>query len=51
MDFKFNEDQQLLQSMFAEFVEGAVAPEAAERDASEHFPEDLIPQMGEVGMM
>ena len=51
MDFKFNEDQQLLQSMFAEFVEGAVAPEAAERDATEHFPEDLIPQMGEVGMM
>ncbi len=51
MDFKFNEEQQLLQTMFAEFVEGAVQPEAAERDETEHFPEDLIPQMGEVGMM
>jgi len=51
MDFKFTEDQQLMQSMFVEFVEGAVAPEAAERDATEHFPEDLIPQLGEVGMM
>ena len=51
MDFKFNEDQQLLQTMFREFVEAAVEPVAAELDEKEMFPEDLIPQMGEIGMM
>ena len=51
MDFKFNEDQQLLQTMFSEFVEAAVEPVAAELDEKEMFPEELIPQMGEIGMM
>ena len=51
MEFKFNEEQQLLQTMFREFVEAAVEPVAAELDEQERFPEELIPQMGEIGMM
>ncbi|RKJ78504.1 acyl-CoA dehydrogenase [Butyricicoccus sp. 1XD8-22] len=50
MDFKLNDEQQLLQTMFREFVEKEVRPIAAELDENERFPVELIPKMGEIGL-
>ena len=44
MEFKLNEDQQLMKDMFVEFTEQFVKPIAAELDEQERFPEELIPQ-------
>ncbi len=51
MDFKLNDEQQLLQTMFREFVEKEVRPIAAELDENERFPVELIPKMGEIGLL
>ena len=51
MDFKLNDEQELLQNMFREFVEKEVRPLAAELDEQERFPAELIPQMGEIGLL
>ena len=50
MDFKWNDEQQLMQTMFREFVDKEVRPLAAELDEQERFPSELIPKMGEIGM-
>ena len=51
MDFLLNDEQQLLQSMFREFTEKAIRPIAASLDEEERFPTELIPQMGEIGLL
>lgn len=51
MDFKLNEEQELLIEAIREFTEGEIAPIAAELDEQERFPEELIPQLGEIGVM
>ena len=50
MDFKWNDEQQLMQTMFREFVDKEIRPIAAELDEQERFPSELIPKMGEIGM-
>ena len=50
MDFKLNDEQQLLQTMFREFVDKEIRPIAAELDENERFPAELIPKMGEIGL-
>ena len=39
MEFKLNEDQQLMKDMFVEFTEQFVKPIAAELDEQERFSE------------
>lgn len=51
MDFILNDEQQLMQTMFTEFTDKEVRPIAAEIDEEERFPEELIPKMGEVGIL
>lgn len=51
MDFLLNDEQQLLQSMFREFTDKAIRPIAASLDEEERFPAELIPQMGEIGLL
>lgn len=51
MDFKFNDEQQLLQKMFREFVDKEIKPIAASLDEEERFPSELLPQMGEIGLL
>lgn len=51
MDFKLNDEQELLRDTIREFVEAEVAPIAAELDKEERFPEELVPQLGEIGVM
>lgn len=51
MEFKLNEDQQLMKEMFVEFTEQFIKPIAAEIDEKESFPSELIPQMAETGLL
>jgi len=51
MDFVFNDEQQLMQNMFREFVDKEIRPIAAELDEQERFPAELIPKMGEIGLL
>ena len=51
MEFKWNDEQQLMQTMFREFVDKELRPIAAELDEQERFPSELIPTMGEIGLL
>ena len=51
MEFRLNEDQEMLRDMIREFAENEIVPIAAELDEQERFPEELIPQLGEMGVM
>ncbi|MEG1720493.1 MAG: acyl-CoA dehydrogenase family protein, partial [Pseudoflavonifractor sp.] len=51
MDFTLNDEQQLMQNMFREFIEAEVRPIAASLDEEERFPEELLPKMAELGLM
>ncbi|MDO4555340.1 MAG: acyl-CoA dehydrogenase [Lachnospiraceae bacterium] len=51
MDFKLNDEQELLRDTIREFVESEIAPIAAELDEEEKFPVELIPMLGEIGVM
>lgn len=51
MDFRLNDEQELLRDTIREFTESEIAPIAAELDEQEKFPEDLIPMLGEIGVM
>ncbi len=51
MDFKLSDEQQLMQTMFREFTDKEVRPIAAEIDEQERFPSELIPKMGEIGLL
>lgn len=51
MDFLLNDEQQLLQNMFREFTDKEIRPIAASLDEEERFPSELIPQMGEIGLL
>lgn len=51
MEFKLNDEQELLRDTIREFVEAEIAPIAAELDKEERFPEELVAQLGEIGVM
>lgn len=51
MEFKLNDEQQLLQTMVREFTEKEIRPIAAELDENERFPAELIPMLSEIGLM
>ena len=51
MDFRLNDEQELLRDTIREFTESEIAPLAAELDEQEKFPEDMIPMLGEIGVM
>lgn len=48
--FQFSEDQEMLRKAVREFVEAEIAPKAAEWDDQDHFPVELLPAMGEMGI-
>lgn len=50
-EFKFTEDQVMLRDMVRDFVNNEIKPRAAEIDANEKIPEDLIKQLGELGLL
>ncbi len=51
MDFRFNDDQLMLQSVARKFALDEIAPVAAEYDKSGEFPLENIRKMGELGLM
>jgi len=51
MDLSLTSEQRQIRDMVAEFVDEEVVPRAAEIDAADEFPRDLIEQMGDLGLM
>ena len=45
------EEQELLRSAFAEFIKEEITPNAAKWDEENHTPLDLMPKMGEIGIL
>ena len=51
MNFELSEDQLVLQKTVRDFCAREVIPRAAEWDAKERFPAEVIPAMGEMGLL
>ena len=51
MDFTFTEEQQQLRRSVREFAEGEVRPHVMEWDEASHFPIEIIPKLGEMGLL
>ena len=51
MDFTFTDEQKHLRKSVREFAEGEIAPHVHEWDEASHFPTELLPKLGEMGLM
>ncbi len=51
MQFQLSDDQQMLRDMVRQFVEKEARPTVAERDEHAIWPERLVQQMGELGLL
>ncbi|HEX8871861.1 MAG TPA: acyl-CoA dehydrogenase [Candidatus Acidoferrum sp.] len=51
MDFTFTEEQTQLRKSVREFAEGEIGPHVMEWDEVSHFPVELLPKLGEMGLM
>lgn len=50
-DFGLGEDVERLREAVSTFAQDTIAPRAAEIDRSNHFPRDLWPQLGSLGLL
>jgi alkylation response protein AidB-like acyl-CoA dehydrogenase len=51
VDFTFTDEQKHLRKSVREFAEGEIAPHVLEWDEASHFPTELLPKLGEMGLM
>ncbi len=51
MDFRFTEEQEMLRNAFAEFAKEEIAPYAAKWDEENYVPMEIVPKLGEMGIM
>ena len=51
MDFALSQDQQVLQGSVREFAEAEIGPHRHRWDEDQHFPAELIPALGRLGLM
>jgi alkylation response protein AidB-like acyl-CoA dehydrogenase len=51
MHFALTDDQDLLRRSVREFAEAEIRPHVAEWDRDAHFPEELVPSLGRLGLM
>jgi alkylation response protein AidB-like acyl-CoA dehydrogenase len=51
MDFRLTDEQQLLQRSVREFAENEIGPHVREWDAEQHFPSEIVPKLGALGLM
>ena len=51
MDFTFTEEQKQLRKTVREFAEGEIRPHVMDWDEASHFPVELLPKLGEMGLM
>jgi alkylation response protein AidB-like acyl-CoA dehydrogenase len=51
IDFSLTDDQELLRSEIRRFAEERIRPGVAERDRKHEFPEEILREMGEMGLL
>ena len=51
MNFDLSDEQRVLQESVREFCAREIIPNAARWDREEHFPHEIIPAMGEMGLL
>ncbi len=51
MDFSFTDEQQQLRRTVSEFAAAEIAPHVMEWDEAAHWPGELVPKMGELGLL
>ena len=51
MDFSLTDDQREIQALAREFAQAEIEPNAAAWDREHHFPTELYPRLGELGLM
>jgi len=51
IDFALSEDQELLRDEVRRFAEERIRPGVAERDREHRFPEEILGEMGEMGLL
>jgi alkylation response protein AidB-like acyl-CoA dehydrogenase len=51
VDFSLTDEQQHLRRTVREFAEGEIAPHVMEWDEASKFPAEIIPQLGEMGLL
>jgi len=51
VDFSFSDEQQQLRRSVREFAEAEIAPHVMEWDEISQFPSELIPKLGEMGLL
>src|SRR5258708_3967793 len=51
MDFRLSEEQTLLRRSVREFAETEIRPHVTEWDQAQHFPIELVPKLGALGLM
>jgi alkylation response protein AidB-like acyl-CoA dehydrogenase len=51
MNFELTEEQKMIQDMARKFAEREIKPVAAELDRTHRHPQDIVKQMGELGLM
>ncbi len=50
IDFELTDEQRVLQKSVRELCERVIVPNARRWDEEEHFPREIVPQMGEMGL-
>ncbi|MCD2202173.1 acyl-CoA dehydrogenase [Halobacterium sp. KA-6] len=51
MDFSLSDEQRQIKEMVSEFVDEEVIPRAADIDHDDEFPQDLVEEMSDLGLM
>jgi alkylation response protein AidB-like acyl-CoA dehydrogenase len=51
LDFTFTDEQKQLRKSVREFAEGEIAPHVLEWDEASHFPSEILPKLGEMGLL
>jgi alkylation response protein AidB-like acyl-CoA dehydrogenase len=51
MDFRLSDPQNLLRQSVREFAEAEIRPHVMDWDEAQHFPRDLVPKLGALGLM
>jgi alkylation response protein AidB-like acyl-CoA dehydrogenase len=51
VEFHFTDEQEQLRRSVREFAEGEIAPHVMEWDEASHFPIEIMPKLGEMGLL
>ena len=51
MDFRLSDEQELLRRTIRQFAESEIAPHVARWDRDQHFPVEMVPALGRLGLM